>query len=246
MPSRKRRECQASVGISTMGGIFVHKSGKRRAVEKATLRIRETARQEPRTAAQQAAVFERAPAMALAAAAEFRQLARTPVPNGTSPFAADQLRRPRPPPPGRRQGRRALPGAKKRLRGDRPARGPRGGGPRGAGAYRGPPVRPDPLPPRRLLLPPRRPGPMPFRPARRPAHAAAPPCRRVGSGVIARVGTTVLGPGLQGAGLRWGEDGVPPSARSASTTAACKVRGKRSGTTRTRNRWFSKQLDAHT
>src|SRR5579885_3415886 len=87
MPSRKRRECQASVGISTMGGIFVHKSGKRRAVEKATLRIRETARQETRTAAQQAAVFERAPAMALAAAAEFRQLARTPVPNGTSPFA---------------------------------------------------------------------------------------------------------------------------------------------------------------
>jgi hypothetical protein len=79
------------VGVSKVGGIFVHKSGKTRLGEKSTTRIREKAMQEALTAAQEAEVKELAEAIAEAASDEFLQLARTLIRSGKSPFGKTEF-----------------------------------------------------------------------------------------------------------------------------------------------------------
>lgn len=73
------------MGVSKLGGIFVHKWGRRRFDEKSTVLIREKAMQEVLTATQEAEVKELAEAIAEVASAEFMQLARTLVGSGSSP-----------------------------------------------------------------------------------------------------------------------------------------------------------------
>jgi hypothetical protein len=79
------------VGVSKLGGIFVHKSGRSRFDEKFTPVIREKAMQEALTAAQEAEANELAQAIGEAATAEFLQLARTLVGSGASPFGKTEF-----------------------------------------------------------------------------------------------------------------------------------------------------------
>jgi hypothetical protein len=74
------------VGVSKLGGIFVHKFETSRYGEKSTSSLREPAMQEALHAAQEAEVQQLAEAIAQAASAEFLQLARTLVGSGASPF----------------------------------------------------------------------------------------------------------------------------------------------------------------
>jgi parvulin-like peptidyl-prolyl isomerase len=79
------------VGVSKVGGIFVHKSRRGRFDEKSTKLIREKAMQEALSAAQEAEVKELAEAIAQAASAEFLQLARALVGSGSSPFGKTEF-----------------------------------------------------------------------------------------------------------------------------------------------------------
>jgi len=67
------------VGVSQLGGIFVHKRAEERFVEKSTRCVRGTTMKEALPAAQEAQAQELAQAIAQAAAAEFLQMARTLV-----------------------------------------------------------------------------------------------------------------------------------------------------------------------
>ena len=74
------------MGVWKLGGIFVHKTETRRFGKKSTFFIREATMQEALNAAQELEVQQLVEAFAQAAADDFRQLARTLVASGTSPF----------------------------------------------------------------------------------------------------------------------------------------------------------------
>jgi hypothetical protein len=79
------------VGVSKLGGIFVHKSETSRSGEKSTSPIGEAAMQEALNAAQEAEAQQLAEAIAQAASAEFLRLARTLVGSGPSPFGKTEF-----------------------------------------------------------------------------------------------------------------------------------------------------------
>jgi len=67
------------VGVSKVGGIFVHKLGRGRSGEKSTPAIRESAMQEARSVEQEAQARELAAAIAEASEEELLEMARTLV-----------------------------------------------------------------------------------------------------------------------------------------------------------------------
>jgi hypothetical protein len=79
------------VGVSKLGGIFVHKSRTGLFPEKRTAVIRETTMQEVLTAAQEAEARQLAEAITAAASSEFLEMARTLVASGSSPFGKNEF-----------------------------------------------------------------------------------------------------------------------------------------------------------
>src|SRR5437660_131460 len=81
------------VGVSTFGGIFVHKTEGRRFAEKSTHRIRGMAMQGPLSAEQEAQAEALAQAIALAAQEELLEVARTLVDtNDATLFGATEFK----------------------------------------------------------------------------------------------------------------------------------------------------------
>jgi hypothetical protein len=79
------------VGVSKVGGIFVHKSQIGRVDEKATSLRRETAMQEALRPEQEAQAQQLAERIRAAADAEILQMARVIVAAGSSPFGAAEF-----------------------------------------------------------------------------------------------------------------------------------------------------------
>jgi hypothetical protein len=78
------------VGVSKLGGIFVHKSGRSRFDEKSTQVVRGAAMKNPLTEAQEVAAKELAAAIAEATSHEFQKIADTLV-GSASPFGQTEF-----------------------------------------------------------------------------------------------------------------------------------------------------------